>query len=85
MRKIASMMILLSAFSFPAFAGGQGQEEDEDTVPHYVCYAKDYENLWHQGVTSPDSHVARASALKQCRQNSLAPETCQVMSCETVD
>ena len=81
MRKFASILVLLSAFSFPAFSGDQGQE-DEDSVPQYVCHAKDYENLWHQGAASSDSHEARANALRQCRQNSLAPETCRVMSCE---
>jgi hypothetical protein len=89
MRKFASIIFLVSAMTLPAFAGGQDQgpgKGDEDQEPGtYVCWAQDYEHLWYQGYPAGEYERARESAHRTCRQNSLAPETCNVMSCEMRD
>lgn len=75
MKKFVVISLLLSAFAVSVNA------DFETSSGGYVCHAKDYENLWFQGWSADSVADAEESAIRACRQGSLAPETCEVRAC----
>lgn len=75
MKKLMMISFLMSAFAVSAGADYQASSET------FTCYAKNYENLWFSG-TANTFEAAREAAMKSCRQNAQAPETCQVRTCD---
>lgn len=76
MKKLVCIFSLVCGFALTAGA------DFEASHGVYTCHAKDYENLWFSGHSSESAEEARESAIRNCRQGSQAPETCQVQVCE---
>lgn len=84
MCKSLFVLLLTSAFSLSVLAAGPESASNPQPLTNksYSCWAKDYENLYFAGGTYSHYSSAQSSALKSCRQGSLAPETCRVVECK---